>query len=214
MILISFEVVVEMRQSVFHGNCTVNVNAFPQMENKIHQRKITSSTTTKQKNDGQKAHTEARTVLAVGNPMVIAPPHLKEKIVFWNVCSSLKGDRSPRTASEKSLRTNMTPGDIALHECTWLQEPCGLHGPSGPFLAPAALQPGQDVWSERATLLENLQACRCYTGNLVLAAGSEVPRHNSNGDCKSPIPVSWKIERGRGEQVYWCHLFSSAYGKG
>lgn len=76
-ILILFKVAAEMRQPVFSGNCTVNVNAVPQMENKIHWRKITSSTSIKEKNDGQKAGTWERIVLAVCSPVVIAPPHLQ-----------------------------------------------------------------------------------------------------------------------------------------
>jgi len=47
------------------------------MENKIHWRKITSST--EEKNDGQRAGTREKIVLAVRSPVVIAPSHLQEK---------------------------------------------------------------------------------------------------------------------------------------
>lgn len=62
----------------------IAMNVVPQMENKIHQRKIKSSTSIKEKNDGQKAGTGERTVLAI----VIAPPHLQNSLPLQK-CSCL-----------------------------------------------------------------------------------------------------------------------------
>lgn len=72
-ILILCKVAAETRQSIFNGNCNANVKAVPQMENEIHWRKIMSSTSIWEKNDGHKADTQESIVL----PVVIAPAHLK-----------------------------------------------------------------------------------------------------------------------------------------
>lgn len=109
-----------MRQSIFSDNCTVNVNAVPQMENKIHWRKITSSTSTKGKNDGQKAGTWERLMLAVHSPMIIAPPHPQNAPllqVFRNICFSHSGDNSPRSILEKSLSSDVMVERTMLGDC-------------------------------------------------------------------------------------------------
>lgn len=58
------------------------------MENKIHWRKITSNTSIKEKNDGQKAGSGEKIVLVACSLMVISPPHLQNSTL--EMCMSHK----------------------------------------------------------------------------------------------------------------------------